>query len=338
MTGVQSLIHKLTTPDLPKKKAARLIEAISDSIDEAIEEDSFYNLPIEKLAEIFEKCGNMTIDLATRTLTNASGIIEKDAINLLKIISFDEELSAKDCVKIIGSITSVPICARLGERYREKSGFFNSSQISLISDIKSLNDSKKSSKSPEEDKKPLLAQSEKATKKGNKLERKCSLQEIIADVKASGDSQRKSKIIENIKREDGYFYKNKDILEVSVKASSTRSGTPRAILNDNSEPFITSDSPNQWILLESPEVFKANGYILRGIKGGFRQLKSWKVEGIKEDDSIELLDSQSKPLNHNDITVFKFQKPVKIKGIKITQTGTNSFNDNHLCISAFDAF
>ena len=101
-----------------KKKIEKYEEIIVDSIKEAAEEKSFYQLPINEILKIIRKRQIKDIDLIYKISSMTNENKGSESILLLNAVDI-EEISLEECIKIISSFTSSPICRKTGELFEE---------------------------------------------------------------------------------------------------------------------------------------------------------------------------------------------------------------------------
>ena len=115
-----------------------------------------------------------------------------------------------------------------------------------------------------------------------------------------------------VKMDDNYSFATQDILKSSITAT----------IKDNKS-------------------FIVNKYMIRGNDSNHDQIKSWKIEGLLASTNkwITLDTHQNEtPLNKYEVKTFDIESTEPLRGIKLTQTGPNSSNCNHLYISGFDVY
>ncbi|EAY11600.1 hypothetical protein TVAG_081720 [Trichomonas vaginalis G3] len=103
--------------------------------------------------------------------------------------------------------------------------------------------------------------------------------------------------------------------------------------------FCTRNSPNSWIKADLKGYkLKPTSYILQSsIKHGCNLLRRWKLEGIKEDGTIVVLDNDKYyEFKQGEIKEFPLQTNNYFVSFKITQTGKTSSNEDWLIINIFD--
>ena len=82
--------------------------------------------------------------------------------------------------------------------------------------------------------------------------------------------------------------------------------------------------------------------MIRGNKNSddYEQLQNWKLEGQKASDGqwVTLDSHQNDPTRKLQTRTFDVSCDEKLKAVKLTQTGKNTYGDNYLQFNAFDIF
>ena len=134
------------------------------------------------------------------------------------------------------------------------------------------------------------------------------------------------------------------LLEPSSFSSRNNNGVYNLVKADDESYFYTQNSPNSFIKasLKDDKTFVVKSYMIRGNKNNDSncQIRTWKFEGQKASNGewIVLDSHNNDPIKKLEVKTFNVSCEEKLKSIKITQTGTNTSNDNYLVINAFDIF
>ena len=145
---------------------------------------------------------------------------------------------------------------------------------------------------------------------------------------------------------NGIFKNMYEQNNVEFNASGINNGDVYDLLRNGVEnDFQTTNLPNSYIegQLKNGDIFLIEEYAIRGNKHspqGNHHLKSWKLEGRRECDNkwIELDAHQNEPFDTLKIKHFKVHCDEELNAIRLTQTGINTHDTNHLVINAFDIF
>ncbi|EAX84797.1 hypothetical protein TVAG_024020 [Trichomonas vaginalis G3] len=116
-------------------------------------------------------------------------------------------------------------------------------------------------------------------------------------------------------------------------------GTINSYRNVVDFDFYTCSYPNSWIKADLKGYkLKPTSYTLQStIKYDISLLRRWKLEGIKEDGTTVVLDNDKYyEFKQKEIKEFPLQTNEYFVSFKITQTGTNSNNDDTLMVQIFD--
>ncbi|EAY15311.1 hypothetical protein TVAG_394550 [Trichomonas vaginalis G3] len=107
---------------------------------------------------------------------------------------------------------------------------------------------------------------------------------------------------------------------------------------DDDVHFFTKGEPNLWVKADLKGYkLKPKSYILQSTcEGDYHLLRSWKLEGIKEDGTSIVLDNQNYEFKQSEIKEFPLQTNDYFVAFKITQTGKNSSDQDYFRISVFD--
>ena len=127
---IEKLISSINKPE-SSSNIEFCKELLSESFDEAVEEDSFYELPTDEIKDIFkkyietseEKDANVISKLIKRVSLNDP----KEGFDMLRAVEL-EEPSFEECIKIISSASGCQICKQLGEQFAEKNYEFELQQ------------------------------------------------------------------------------------------------------------------------------------------------------------------------------------------------------------------
>ena len=147
---------------------------------------------------------------------------------------------------------------------------------------------------------------------------------------------------------NGILHREHEKGNVSLEASSINGSNFDGVYNlvkanDNSY-FLTKNIPNSFVAasLKDGKTFIVKSYMIRGNRGSDNnsQIRSWKFEGQKASNGewIVLDSHQNDPIKKLEVKTFNVSCEEELKSVRITQTGTNTHNDNHLHINAFDIF
>ena len=157
-----------------------------------------------------------------------------------------------------------------------------------------------------------------------------------------------------IKYESKYEYNGNDPLNgllrqeylkgnVEMRTSGTSYGDVYNLLqNDTNLHFHTHSEQNSWIEgnLKNKKPFTITKYVIRGNKCSGCHLQSWKLEGrrISDGNWIEIDSHQNEPFTKLVVKTFPIQSQEKFDTVRLTQTGKDTNNYDHLCINAFDIY
>ena len=94
-----------------------LEETIIEDIADAIEEESFYSLPIEEIIKIIKKSESSEVLLLKKLVSNMSEYKEEASPLILKVID-SNKMSIDECIDIISCLKSCTICTRIGQLYQ----------------------------------------------------------------------------------------------------------------------------------------------------------------------------------------------------------------------------
>ena len=143
----------------------------------------------------------------------------------------------------------------------------------------------------------------------------------------------------------GIFARENEKGNATISASSTWGGDVKYLLKANdSSDFYTQGVPNSFITasLKDGKSFIVKSYMIRGNKNSDAgwQLQKWKLEGQKASDGqwVTLDSHQNDPTRQLQTRTFDVSCDEKLKAVKLTQTGPNTYGNNHLVINAFDVF
>ena len=156
---------------------------------------------------------------------------------------------------------------------------------------------------------------------------------------------------DNIQNITGIFYKlyNKDHDLIKVKASSQFRDDilPEIVVqNQKGHSFWTKDEPNSSITIETTVLSCPSAYAIRapafigepGEPVVFKQIRSWKLEGLNENGDWIEIDTESEPIKAGTV----FYKVISVNDwfsqFKLTQTGKNGSNDNVFVVGSFDIY
>ncbi|EAY07244.1 hypothetical protein TVAG_240450 [Trichomonas vaginalis G3] len=143
------------------------------------------------------------------------------------------------------------------------------------------------------------------------------------------------KFVEKVSKEIHMEMSTSSIADTSSDKSTINSYS-------NNDQFFTKTEPNSWLKAELKGYkLKPKSYILQSrCLGSSNLLRSWKLEGIKEDGTSIELDNHSYEFKQSEIKEFPLQTNDYFVAFKITQTGKNSSNDPDNCyffnINVFD--
>ena len=140
----------------------------------------------------------------------------------------------------------------------------------------------------------------------------------------------------------GIFGRENEKGNATISASSTYSGDVYTLLNSNSSSnFWTNNVPNSFITasLKDGKSFIVKSYMIKSANTSHR-LQHWKLEGQKASDGqwVTLDSHQNDPTRQLQTRTFDVSCDEKLKAVKLTQTGKDTYGYNHLVINAFDVF
>ena len=104
--------------------------------------------------------------------------------------------------------------------------------------------------------------------------------------------------------------------------------------------FTTKNIPNAFISarLRNHKTFIINKYFIRGHKFDGEtnnRLQTWKLEGKNRNGKwIELDKHENEPIQKLQVTMFSISCNTRLKEVRLTQTGINTHDTNHLVINA----
>ena len=142
----------------------------------------------------------------------------------------------------------------------------------------------------------------------------------------------------------GILYEENQRGNVVMSCSSTNNGNIYDLIKaDVNANFQTNNSSNSWIQasLKDDKPFILNKYMIRGnLYQSCHHLRSWKLEGKKASNNewIVLDTHNDEPFEKLVTKVFPVSCTDKLNAVKLTQTNTNTSNNHHLIINAFDIF
>ncbi|EAX93888.1 hypothetical protein TVAG_032740 [Trichomonas vaginalis G3] len=137
------------------------------------------------------------------------------------------------------------------------------------------------------------------------------------------------------------FVKASEVIKMELSASTIRDGSLSNINSyRNDVNFHTQSYTNSWIKADLKGYkLKPMFYILQStvVENDSHFLRRWKLEGIKEDGTTIVLNSDKYyEFNRGEIKEFPLQTNEYFVSFKLTQTGENSSNTNYLQINIFD--
>ncbi|EAX91397.1 Mig-related protein [Trichomonas vaginalis G3] len=106
----------------------------------------------------------------------------------------------------------------------------------------------------------------------------------------------------------------------------------------NNDDFYTIIQPNPWLKADLKGYkLKPKSYILQSrCLSNSDFLRSWKLEGIKEDGTTIVLENNNYKFTQREIKEFPLQTNDYFVAFRITQTGKNSYGNERLMINIFD--
>ena len=113
---------------------------------------------------------------------------------------------------------------------------------------------------------------------------------------------------------------------------------------DDNSNFFTNNESNSFITasLKDGKSFIVKSYMIRGNRHSDNscQLQTWRFDGQRASDGqwITLDTHENDPTRQLQTRTFDVSCDEKLKAVKLTQTGVNTYRGNHLCINAFDIF
>jgi surface protein len=93
-------------------------ESIADSIEEVVEEELFFSLPTNEIVKIIQKSDISNAETYSNIISRMCEVKKGEAALILNVVE-SKEATFEECVKIISSLKSSPICVRLGDLYEE---------------------------------------------------------------------------------------------------------------------------------------------------------------------------------------------------------------------------
>jgi hypothetical protein len=100
-------------------KADVFEDCIIESIEEAVEEELFYSLlPTDEIIKIIQKSDISNAETYSKIITRMCNAKGGEAALILNVVEL-KEATLKECVKIVSSLKSSSVCARLGDLYAE---------------------------------------------------------------------------------------------------------------------------------------------------------------------------------------------------------------------------
>lgn len=103
-----------------KSKIDVLEETIADEIEDTIEDESFYSLPIEEIIKIVKKSRISEAPMLNKLVSSINKYNEEESPLILKAIE-PNKMTFDECIGIISCLKNCPICTRIGQLYRDES-------------------------------------------------------------------------------------------------------------------------------------------------------------------------------------------------------------------------
>ncbi|EAX94176.1 hypothetical protein TVAG_315820 [Trichomonas vaginalis G3] len=129
-------------------------------------------------------------------------------------------------------------------------------------------------------------------------------------------------------------------IKMEFTASSCHDGNLSDINSyRNDAYYYTSDLPNSWIKTDLKGYkLKPTSYVLQSnVRWGDNLLRRWKLEGIKENGTIVILDSDKYyEFKQGEIKEFPLQTNEYFVSFKLTQIGKNASKRDFLIVMIFD--
>ena len=118
---MKSLIKKLSIlieEGKSKEEAQNYEQIIIESIEEAINEESFYKLPINEIAKIIEKSNIEDVELLCQLAERASSVYKAQSALLIYAIK-PKNANIDDCIKILSKFKGCQLCKLANELFEE---------------------------------------------------------------------------------------------------------------------------------------------------------------------------------------------------------------------------
>jgi hypothetical protein len=99
-------------------KAEVIREYIAESIEEALEEENFFSLPMNEIVNIIQKSDISNPETYSNIISRMYEVKGGDAAIILNAVEA-KEATFEECIKIISSLKCSPVCVRLGDLHAE---------------------------------------------------------------------------------------------------------------------------------------------------------------------------------------------------------------------------
>jgi hypothetical protein len=99
-------------------EAEAIKERIAESIEEAINEEIFFLLPTNEIVKIIKKSDISDAEAYSKIISRMCEVKGVETALVLSVVEL-KEATFEECVQIVSSLKSSPICVRLGDLYAE---------------------------------------------------------------------------------------------------------------------------------------------------------------------------------------------------------------------------
>ena len=129
-------------------------------------------------------------------------------------------------------------------------------------------------------------------------------------------------------------------LKIDPSSVSNRGDLFNIVKNGVSNTFSSGDRPNSNIVFstKNKSQFIVTKYMIQGRSQNNNQMRSWKVEGLKDGQWILLHSQENNQFDENEIKSFDVDVHEPISAVRLQQTAKNSGNSYFLNISHFEVF
>ena len=118
MEKVITKLSDLLVKNTNHKKIEACEEIIIESIEEAVKDDCFYELPTNEIIKLIGESQIYDVDMLCDVISKMNEFKGDESAMLLNVIDL-EEPTYESCIKILSMFNKCPICMKTGELFEE---------------------------------------------------------------------------------------------------------------------------------------------------------------------------------------------------------------------------